>query len=342
MSSDFGDSPLQAPVGEPTEQPTPTRRPWRCLGIDVGGTKIAAGLLDEGGRFEELDILPTRRGDGGANLTTLRDLIRAAPAGLSAIGVSVRTLLDPAGALRDPRGVLGWRGVNLARELSVDGAEVTVSRDVECGAVAEVQYGAGQGTSDALYVTIGTGISHCLVKCGVPLSGAHGAASSGQAPPARCTRQHCVAQSVEQICSGPALASEYAGREAQDASDVITGAEAGESRAVEIISHAGWHLGAYLATLMLTLDPEIVVIGGGLGTHASTYREIAIGVARSVGFARLLGELPIVPASLGDGSAWIGAAHIAAMRLVDSAESAESGATRRNQVLRPGPSGESR
>jgi glucokinase len=229
--------------------------------------------------------------------------------------------------------------VNLARELCVNGAEVTVSRDVECGAVAEVQYGAGQGTSDALYVTIGTGISHCLVKRGVPLSGAHGAASSGQAPPARCTRQHCVAQSVEQICSGPALASEYAGREAQDASDVIIAAEAGEPRAVEIISHAGWHLGAYLATLMLTLDPDIVVIGGGLGTHASTYREIAIGVARRLGPAGVLGELPIVPASLGDGSAWIGAAHIAATRLVDSLE---SGATRRNTVLRPGPSEESR
>jgi predicted NBD/HSP70 family sugar kinase len=144
---------------------------------------------------------------------------------------------------------------------------------------------------------------------------------------------------VEQICSGPALASEHAGGEAQDASDVITAAEAGEPRAVEIISHAGWHLGAYLATLMLTLDPEIVVIGGGLGTHASTYRERAIGVARRLGFAGLLGEVPIVPASLGDGSAWIGAAHIAATRLVDSAESR---ATRRNRVLRPGPSEESR
>jgi glucokinase len=339
MSVEFEESPLQAPADGLTGRPFPTLRPWRCLGIDVGGTKIAAGLLHQGGRFEDLDTLPTHRGDGEANLNTLRDLIRGAPGGVSAIGVSVRTLLDPAGALRDPRGILGWPGVNLARELGEDRAEVTVSRDVECGAVAEVQYGAGEGRSDVLYVTVGTGLSHCMVKGGLPLSGAHGAASSGQAPPARCSRQSCTAHSVEQICSGPAIASEYAGHEAQDAAEVIAHAQAGEQRAVDIISHAGWHLGAYLATLILTLDPEVVVIGGGLGTSGFMYREMAAGWARRLALTRILGELPIVPAALGARSAWIGAAHIAATRLVDSAE---SGATRRNQVLRPGPSGDSR
>lgn len=292
----------------------------RAIGVDIGGTKIAAGYLDRFGGIVPLGTAPTTPYDGEANLATIRRLITA-PALDEAelLGVSVATTFDHEGALRDPRGWFGWKGKVLADLLDRPGRRALVFADAAAGAVGEYSRGAGSTFDQLLYVTVGTGISHSFVIDGRPLGGAHNSAYfSGYTPQARCDRDRCDFADVEKISSGPGLAREYSGPEARDARPVIAAARAGEARAVAVVEHAAFHLGALIATMVMMYDPAGVVIGGGLGTGATEYRERAIEVARSLIVTEHGRSLPMRPALLGPSSCWVGAIEMAHQRLGQS------------------------
>jgi glucokinase len=296
-----------------TKPPPRSARTGPALGIDVGGTKIAFGTLTTDGAPHEFPPLSTVRGDGEANLKSLRQIISIFGVETSTLGISVRTTLDKEGKLRDPANCLGWRGLRLGDSLSLGRFAATVIvPDVQCGAIAEAAKGAGQGIADFVYVTIGTGLSHCAVVDGVPVVGTNGAAfMSGCAVPCRCGQPDCDAATVEDICAGPGLAAALtrAGLPAEDARSVSEHVSQGVPAALETTEHAACHLGAYLSNLLQTFDPSLLIIGGGVGSGFTYYRERAMCYARRYTLMDHNQVTPIVPAALGASSAWMGAAY---------------------------------
>lgn len=285
-------------------------------GIDVGGTKIAAGRLGPDGRPVEVGVVATTPGDGRANLDAVASLLdRPELRGAALVGVSMATTLEPDGRLRDPHDWFGWKGLDLETALSADGRTHVVVADAEAGAVGELRFGAARGSRRPLYVTVGTGLAHAFIEDGVPLRGAHRSAHfSGYTIPARCRWPRCDAANVERISSGTAIAEAYFGDARSDARRVFAAAADGDARASDVIEHAAWHLGVLMADLMLIYDPELVVVGGGLGSGGAGYLERASIVAREVISVDHTRAIPIVRAHLGPASCWAGAIAIARAR----------------------------
>ncbi|WP_374009151.1 ROK family protein [Leifsonia sp. LS-T14] len=292
-----------------------------AVGVDVGGTKIAAGYIGPDGRPIEVGVLPTTPGDGGANLAAVWALLRQPELSHAAVvGVSMATTIDEEGRLRDPHGWFGWRGRDLAQALSADGRTHVVIADAEAGAVGEHRFGAARGTTRPLYVTAGTGLAHAYLEEGRPLEGAHRSAYfSGYTTPARCAWERCDAANVERISSGTAIAEAYFGDARSDARQVFAAAAAGDGRAADVIEHAAWHLGVLIADLMLIYDPEAVVLGGGLGSGGPGYLERADAVAREHISVEHTRRIPLLRAQLGPASCWAGAAAIARVGGVERA-----------------------
>jgi glucokinase len=245
-----------------------------AIGIDIGGTKIAVGSVFADGRLEHRTEIAT----AGAPLD---DVVAAAAPGAVAVGVGICELVDNEGKIRSAESV-SWTAADLAAALGGLGP-VTVEADVRAAAVAEARFGAGRPFSSFVYLTVGTGISHCLVVDGEPYRGAHGFAqlSGSAALSFRCP--HCgerVRLSVEDVASGAALARDESA------------------------------LGSLVALLVNVLDPEAVVVGGGLGSAPGAYWDGLVGAAREHVWADGAGDLPIVQAGLGADSGVIGAGWI--------------------------------
>lgn len=291
-------------------------------GVDVGGTKIAAGYIDADGRPVEVGVIPTTPSDSGANLAAVAALLdHPVLSAATVVGVSMATTIDSDGRLRDPHNWFGWKGLDLEQTLSIDGRTHIVVADAEAGAVGEQRFGAARGIGKPLYVTAGTGLAHAYLENGVPFEGAHRSAYfSGYTTPARCPWQNCDAPNVERISSGTAIAEAYFGDARSDARKVFAAAAAGDERAITVIEHAAWHLGVLLADLMLIFDPEAVVVGGGLGSGGTGYLERAITIAREHISVEHTRSIPILRARLGSASCWAGAAAIAHTRVGQSSE----------------------
>jgi glucokinase len=246
-----------------------------AIGIDIGGTKIAVGTVFGDGRLEHRNEIAT----AGA---TLDDIVAAAGrAGVAGVGVGICELVDDEGEVRSAVSV-PWTTAELRAAFEHLGP-VTVEADVRAAAVAEARFGAGRSFASFVYLTVGTGISHCLVVDGEPYRGAHGFAqlSGSAAVSFRCP--HCgegVRLSVEDVASG--------------------GSPARDETAV----------GSLVALLVNVLDPEAVVVGGGLGSAAGAYWDGLLRAAREHIWADAVRGLPIVQAGLGADSGVIGAGWI--------------------------------
>lgn len=250
----------------------------RTVGIDVGGTKIAGAVVDVAdGSILAARRLATDAARGPA--AVLADCVSLAgelgPAG--AIGIAVCELVDASGAVRSAE-TLDWRDVDVAGAFASI-APARVESDVRAAALAEGRFGAGRGCEDFLYLSVGTGISHCLVVDGRPRLGAHGSAVVTGAPP------------VEQWASGLAFAQ-------------------GGS-----VEEGATLLGVALATLVNALDPGLLIVGGGLGLDDS-YRTRFVAAMRAAVYDPAARELPVRAAALGADAGVIGAA-LAAVHAAD-------------------------
>ena len=304
-------------------QPVPGVAEGRhAIGIDVGGTKIAGGIVDLAtGAVTLREQMPTDFVRGGEPvLADVARMARGLIAGArrqglapAALGVGVAELVDPKGRVSSDHRIK-WRGLDVQGRLSAEMADlgpcdVTLSADVRAAALAEARFGAGRGGEDFYYVTIGTGVSGVLVQSGQPYAGAHGAALVIANGPVSCSCPKCghVARHVvEDIASGPALAAAFA--PGSRAEDVLAAATAGDAHAIAQIDHATQSLGPVLALLVNALDPARLVIGGGLGSAPGAY---FISLKRAIraglwdGYSR---DLPILQAALGSDAGLIGAA----------------------------------
>jgi glucokinase len=195
---------------------------------------------------------------------------------------------------------------------------VTVDADVRAAARGEADLGAGRGLQSFVYVTVGTGISACLVLSGSPYTGARGLAGSFASASLRFGANHdelVAGPPLEQFAGGPALASRLAKLDATfngSAPEVLSLAEAGHPAARAVVDSAGAALGAAIAQLVNTLDPEAVVIGGGLGLAGGRYRAKIEESLRDHIYSEAHRDVPLLDAKLGADAGWIGAALSAA------------------------------
>jgi glucokinase len=185
---------------------------------------------------------------------------------------------------------------------------------VRAAARAEARFGAGRGRRLFAYVTIGTGVSYCLVIEGRPYAGANGfaihfASSALHVPCEACG--HVNAPIPEEIASGPALDRAFARRTGTgiaSAADLLAAANVGDAVASEIVTGAARQLGPLVALVVNMLDPEAIVLGGGLGLAEGVYRTELIVSTQAHIWADSCRDLPILPATLGVDAGLIGAA----------------------------------
>lgn len=293
-----------------------------AIGIDVGGTKIAAGLVEMGaGAVTAKRIAPTSPSrDGGAVLAdvlllahALVDQARRQRREVSAIGLGVCELVNLRGEVTSDY-TIAWKGVPVQTALN-EIAPATVESDVRAHALAEARFGAGQRYDPFVFVSVGTGISACLVAHGQPYAGARGNALvlgtgpisvpivDGQDDAEHTTWARHV---MEEYASGSGLVTRYGG--VTRAEEIFAAAERGDGRAIHVLTSAGRSLGSSLGWLASVLDPQAIVVGGGLGTAHGLYWDSLVRSTREHIWAEDTRALPIVHASLGADAGVIGAA----------------------------------
>jgi glucokinase len=292
-----------------------------AIGLDVGGTKIAGGIvsLPESEILSQqvIKTLPQRGGEAVLSdaLSIARRLVHeAADKGrcVRGIGVGVAELVDPDGNVTSGQ-TIAWRGIPIQERFS-EIVPAVVESDVRAAALAEAMFGAGRPFRIFAYVTVGTGISYTLVQDGHPYPGVRGNAILLSSGPLSTTCPNCAAelhQVLEEFASGPALVARYnrrSSRAAARAEEVTEAAAANDPLAIHIVRSAGEALGNSVGFLINVLDPEAVIIGGGLGLSGGIYWNSLIASTRQHIWSDATRDLPILPAVLGTNAGLIGAA----------------------------------
>jgi len=288
------------------------------LGIDIGGTKISGGLVTSEGRVTLSDRRPTPLTGGAAILETALGLAGAlrAAAPEPLLGISIGT----GGQVDTERGVIvsatdilpGWAGTEVKAAFEqAFGLPCSVDNDVNALAVGETRFGARRGLGTVLYLALGTGVGGALLLGGRVH---HGATWTGGefGHLLLTTDEAAPRKTLEEWASGPGLAQTY--REMSGAGPEVTGEAVGEEAvrdpdgpAARAVTRTGECLGFGLASLANALDPDLIVIGGGLAALGDALLYPARRVLRQYalpGPARC----PVVPAALGADAAVIGAA----------------------------------
>ena len=292
------------------------------LGVDIGGTKTRVGLVGPGHRVLEVLEAPTPARDGPRAVVgvvaglgaALRDRAEVAACGVGTAGV-VDAAAGSVVAATDA--LAGWAGVALARELTARlGLPVLVDNDGNAFALGEAAGGAARGRAHVLAVTVGTGIGGGFLFQGRLWRGAHhNAGELGHLPVPGFGDRRCAcgaAGHLESVAAGPAMADRYrrlAG-DAVDFAEVARRAEAGDGPAVEVVSEGGGVLGQLLAGLVNAVDPEAVVVGGGVAAPAGRYWTAAQRQFRRH-LLPAVARVPLLPAGLGRDAVVVGAAELA-------------------------------
>ena len=303
----------------------------RAIGVDLGGTKIAAGVVDARGKILRHETVPYRVGDADAVVERFRELVSSLdvhdPVG---VGIGAAGLIDFANGryLYGPN--TGLPTFDLADRLSkVLGLPVRLDNDANCAAWAEHRFGSGRGTRHFLAVTLGTGIGGGIVIDGKPYRGAHGVAGEighmlvdPEGPVCGCGRRGCW----EVLASGLALtrtvreelileqASALWERTGGDPTKVdgpmVTEcARAGDPFARRSVDRLATWVGWGLASLVNILEPERIAIGGGLARDWDLLAERAITAMTERAEAPEHRTLPdVVAAELGPEAGIVGAA----------------------------------
>lgn len=291
------------------------------IGIDLGGTKCHGVVLDASNEIIGEHRASTRPGNDGviAVLSQVAAYLCELAPDATAIGVGVPGLVDASGVLRAAPNVAGVRDLDVrsALEQRLD-IPVVVDNDATAACWAEREIGAARGADECALVTLGTGIGGGLVAGGRLVRGAHGYAGefghmivNPDGPLCVCGQHGCW----ERYASGTGLA--WLAREAGAAADVrgedVTAAAArGDAEAIAIMAGFGRWVAVGIANLVNALDPQVIVLGGGLVEAG----EVLMQPVRAALDELWLGaearpHLRVVPAELGERAGSIGAALLA-------------------------------
>lgn len=325
-----------------------------AVGVDAGGTKVRGLLVDtEKGTILDRRTVGTPAEDSEASLRAIVAVaveLMDQAADVVAIGVGAAGMVDRQGVMRFAPNV-AWRDVPIRDQVAAATALPTVvDNDANAAAWGEFQYGAGRDSTDMLLITVGTGIGGGFVSGGRLLRGAHGFAGEighiivePNGPRCGCGNLGCW----EQVASGRAL--DRLGREAahrQPDSTLaqmaegqwqnVTGklvskaAAAGDPIAIHLVEEVGRRLGEGIAGLVNAVDPDLVVVGGGVADVG----DLLLDPARrrfeeTVEAPQHRPRVPIVRAALGNDAGAIGAAGLAVLDLEEHPQPAKPRASLR-------------
>ena len=326
------------------------KRPRYCVGLDLGGTSVFAAAVDA----KKQKVLGTAKGkthaEGGADAVveglarTALDAMEAAgltPQGIDALGVGVPGPIIPEEGVVVRCANLGpsWDGYPLTQRLSaLLPVPIVLDNDVNVGAVGEHVFGAGAGVDDLVAIFVGTGVGGGIILGGRLRVGPHNSAGEighmvildggplcgcGQAGHAEalCSRSAIERQIIETVETGRLSRAmelwRQSGKETMSSGIIGDAYDEGDEITREAVARAQYYLGILIANCVNTLDPEMVVVGGGM---LERFGEAYLGPVREAATRHYLNPVSvkatrIVPASLGDRSGAVGAAILATQRL---------------------------
>jgi glucokinase len=312
-----------------------------AVGIDIGGTKIAAGLLDDSGN---VIARHSSRGHTGqapeavleAAAQVFQEVLQKAgvrPAEIVGVGVGFAGHTHgEAGLVLTSSNLPAWDRHplrdRLARRL---GVPVVLDNDAHCSAWGEYRYGAGRGSRLLSYVTFSTGLGMGVIIDGHLLSGATGTAGEightvvdVNGPLCTCGKRGCVMSyacglaisrmACERVAgNAPTVLREMCGSEPEHISGevVAEAARRGDDAARAILETAGYYLGVGLSTIVQVLNPDRIVLGGGLMNASDLLMEPCLRGLNENIHPVLRGSAQIVPSALGEDSGTVGAADLA-------------------------------
>jgi fructokinase len=291
------------------------------VGVDLGGTKTEAVVVEMGDEPEvrARKRIPTER-DGGYDhiLERTRALVEEVEREVGAqrlpVGVSMPGSVTRAGVVKNSN-TTALNGRSFRRDLTVAlERDVAFANDANCFALAEARWGAARGARVAFGVIMGTGVGGGIVIDGAPWEGAQSIAGEWghvvldalNGPDCYCGRRGCI----ETYLSGPAIERAYRERAGAGAGltlpEIVAHAAAGETIAKQLLEERIDVFGRALATVINILDPDVVVLGGGVSNINVFYTEGQHALARWV-FNDVL-DTRIVKHALGDSAGVLGAA----------------------------------
>ena len=290
------------------------------LALDIGGTKIAAGLVDANGQLLHSNRQSTPRSGNpdevwAAAERTLADALAAAGGEVAGVGISSAGPINITAGTISPVNIPAWRGFNVRErvEQALPGVSVRLAGDGLCMALGEHWRGAGQGAAFMLGMVISTGIGGGLVLDGVPYDGRTGNAGhvghvvvDPDGPPCACGGRGCV----EAIASGPHLVAwaREQGWDGADAKALAEAAAAGDPIAVRAFERGGRAVAAMIASVAAVCDLDLVVIGGGVANAGPVLFDPVREALRDYLGLDFIRGLRVLPAALGGEAGLVGAA----------------------------------
>jgi glucokinase len=308
------------------------------IAVDVGGTKVAAGLVDGNGqitRKQRAVMVPDRTAENGfgvvkATIENLLSQARADGVTVSKIGVCAPGPLDPrVGVILNPPNLPCWRNFPLAAEIQRHfGVPARIDNDANAAALAEAIWGAAIGYSNVFYGTLGTGIGSGIVFDRRIYYGRTGSAAEAghmtidyRGPICGCGKRGCI----EALCSGPAIArraresvekKQYTGRLVElagcvgdiRAEHVSQGYIEGDALATEILTDTAQLLAVWIGNIVDLLEPDVIVLGGGVSEMISPMLGAIAEQVPGWSVNPRAAEIPIVLAKYGAESGIAGAA----------------------------------
>lgn len=285
------------------------------VALDVGGTKVAGGLVDADGRV----LARERTSSAGADLTgrvarLARTLVDRAGGTVAGVGLSVAGAVEPAtGVVTFAPNLPSWNGVAVGPELSaaLGGLPVVLGYDGHAGALGEHWRGAGRGARSLAFLIIGTGVGGGLVLDGRLHLGAHriaGAAGWMVTDPAQTrTPEGRARGGLESVAAGPAIA---AAAGLADARAVAAAAAQGHPAAVAAVDRAAAAVGHAAVGIVSLLDVDAVVLGGGVGAGIPAFAERTRAAVAELAQPQARKGVRVLPAQLGDDAFLVGAARL--------------------------------
>jgi glucokinase len=307
------------------------------IGVDIGGTKVAAGLVDSTGEISHKTRAPmVATGDAATGFAAVKAAVDAvfsefpeARAAVTGIGLCSPGPLDPkTGVVLNPPNVPCWRNYPLAAEVErVFGVPARVDNDANAAGLAEALWGAGVGYTNVFYATLGTGIGTGIVFDRKIYHGRTGSAAEGghmtidlHGPQCPCGKRGCI----EALASGPNIARrararltptsrivQLAGSLEQVRSEHVGQAfREGDAIAAEILTETAHLLTVWLGNIVDLLEPDVMVVGGGVAELMSPFFETISKDLQHWAINQRAGEIPLLMARYGADAGIAGAGAI--------------------------------
>lgn len=265
--------------------------PNTYLGIDLGGTKIAIGLVQQGHVLRSLKKPIADAHDAEVLLDQIKEMIKELnPQSIAGIGVGVPGLVDSKkGYVYDVYNIPALTNINLTNILGESfGLPVFIQNDANCFALGEFLFGRGQGTCNLVGITLGTGMGTGIIAEGKLIAGyLSGAGEFGCMPYLDGVLEDYVSGTFFKTVKG------------ESGEDCFARAKKGDQKAIAAYQEFGYHLGFAINQILFAFAPEMVIIGGAVAEAFDFYEEAMREELKKFPFNRLRQNLNIMPQSHG-------------------------------------------